>query len=216
VSSTIEVHVHHDPPAAVASREKMGVLLLILADVAFVASLVFTYLYLRFLNTEGQWLPDGVVAAVPTLTWVINAILVIGLVAFLVGVSRLKSGDARAFPVMSGVALVAVIAAAVMQWIQIQSFAFPQTEAGTFQGTYASSMLILAGANLFHLLLTVFITLGMTIRSVVGRFAAGALSQPKLGKYWWIWVVASSIIVGLMTTFLTQTPYPPSIPMPGN
>jgi len=59
-SSTSEFHGgapgHHEPPEKVDARQRLGVWLLIGADVIVVAALLFTYLYLRGLNTDNHWM----------------------------------------------------------------------------------------------------------------------------------------------------------------
>ena len=53
-----QFHVHHDSDAAVGRRERLGVRLLIVADGAFLASMIFSYFYLRNLNNNNAWLPN--------------------------------------------------------------------------------------------------------------------------------------------------------------
>jgi heme/copper-type cytochrome/quinol oxidase subunit 3 len=47
---------HHDSPEKVDGRERLGVWLFIGADVVTVAALLFTYLYLRGVDTSGHWM----------------------------------------------------------------------------------------------------------------------------------------------------------------
>ncbi len=47
---------HHDSPEVKFGRERLGVWLIIVADVIVVAALLFTYLYLRGVNTDGHWM----------------------------------------------------------------------------------------------------------------------------------------------------------------
>jgi len=47
---------HHDSPEKVDGRERLGVWLFIGADVVTVGALLFTYLYLRAVNTTGHWM----------------------------------------------------------------------------------------------------------------------------------------------------------------
>lgn len=206
-----DVHVHRDPPDVVGRRDRMGVLLLIVADIAFVLCLMFSYLYLRFLNVNGLWLPEEVSPAASGMTWIVNAVLIVGAVVFLLGVRSMRAGRQGAFVGAAAVAFILAVVALVLQWTQVANFGFPAAENGYFASAYSSSMVILAGANVFHILLTVVISLGMLTRGSMGKFAAPAAWQPRLGMYWWIWVAVSSVLVGLMTTLYVQTPYPPSM-----
>jgi heme/copper-type cytochrome/quinol oxidase subunit 3 len=47
---------HHDSPEKVDGRERLGVWLFIGADIVTVGALLFTYLYLRGVNTSGHWM----------------------------------------------------------------------------------------------------------------------------------------------------------------
>ena len=60
MSTSTEHVMHHDAPEVVGRRERLGVRLIILADGAFVFSMIFSYFYLRNLNVNNGWLPaDG-------------------------------------------------------------------------------------------------------------------------------------------------------------
>lgn len=47
---------HHDSPEKIDGRERLGVWLFIGADVVTIGALLFTYLYLRAVNTSGHWM----------------------------------------------------------------------------------------------------------------------------------------------------------------
>lgn len=205
-------HVHHDDPDTVGRRERLGVLLLIVADIAFVTCLMFSYLYLRFLNVNGMWMPDEIEPALNAPTWIINAILVAGAVIFLVGVRTQRRGGSSGVLIAAWLGFVLVVIAFIMQIVQLQTFNFPPAENGRFLSAYSSSMVGLAGANLVHMFLTMFITLGIAIRCTQGKYHEPQPWQPRLAMYWWMWVAISSVLVGLMTTFYVGTPYPASMP----
>lgn len=211
--TAVEVHVHRDPPAVAGRRDQMGVLLLILADIAFVLSLMFSYLYLRFLNVNGRWLPEEITPVAPGTTWVVNVLLIVGAVILALGFRSLRPGRAGGFVASAGLALVIALAALVLQWWQLATFGFPSAENGYFSSAYSSVMVTLAGANIFHILLAVIVTLGLFARGLRGMYRDGEPWQPRLGVYWWTWVAISAVLVGLMTTFLVASPSPPSLPI---
>jgi heme/copper-type cytochrome/quinol oxidase subunit 3 len=189
----------------------MGVVLLIVADIAFVLCLMFTYLYLRFLNVNGLWLPDEITPAPSGPTWVVVVVLFIGAVAFAWGVRSLRASRPGPFAVGSWVAVVAAIVALVVQIQQLFGFNFALQENGRYLSAYSSSMVALAGANAFHIMLTAFIAIGIANRARLGRYEDPESWQPRIATYWWTWVVVSAVLVGLMTTFLVTTPFPPSM-----
>ncbi len=47
---------HHEPPEKVDARQRLGVWLFIGADVVTLGALLFTYLYLRGVNTDNHWM----------------------------------------------------------------------------------------------------------------------------------------------------------------
>lgn len=209
--TSTDVHVHRDSPAVSGSRDRMGVVLLIVADIAFVLCLMFTYIYLRFLNANGLWLPDEITPAPSGPTWVVVAVLFVGAVVFAWGSRSLRSSRPGLFGVASWVAVVAAIVALVLQIQQLSGFNFALQDNGRFLSAYSSSMVALAGANAFHIILTVFISIGIANRARLGRYEDPTSWQPRIATYWWAWVVVSAVLVGLMTTFLVSTPFPPSM-----
>ena len=207
-STQAEVHVHRDPPDVQGSRDRLGVILLIVADVAFVACLIFTYLYLRFLNVNDAWLPEEIVPASPGPTWLIVVVLAVGAGVFAWGVAGLRIGRSSTFAIGSTIALAAAALALVLQIWQLQNFNFALKENGRYLSAYSSCMVALAGANVFHILLTLFLSLGMVIRGRRGKYRNPSAWQPRIMRLWWLWVVVSAVIVGLVTTFLVATPGP--------
>ena len=211
MSVTTPVHLHHDSPDAVGRRDRLGVILLIVADIAFVGSLMFSYMYLRFLNTEGAWMPEGMIEAPPLIAWIVITIMVIGLVAFYLGVRGMKAGKPSSLALGAGVALIAALSSLVFEIVKMSQFNFPLSDKGYFAGGYSSTMVTLAGANAFHLVLTIVITLGILNRARLGKYKDPASWQPRIATYWWLWVVVSALLVGLMTTFYVSSPYLPSM-----
>jgi heme/copper-type cytochrome/quinol oxidase subunit 3 len=47
---------HHEAPEVIDGRQRLGVWLFIGGDIIIVAALLFTYLYLRGVNTSGHWM----------------------------------------------------------------------------------------------------------------------------------------------------------------
>jgi heme/copper-type cytochrome/quinol oxidase subunit 3 len=73
-----ETHDHmggqHDSPEKIDGRERLGVWLFIGADVVTVGALLFTYLYLRAVNTQGHFMSMyGYKGSLHTYAWWVNA-----------------------------------------------------------------------------------------------------------------------------------------------
>jgi heme/copper-type cytochrome/quinol oxidase subunit 3 len=65
---------HHDSPEKIDGRERLGVFLFIGADVVTVGALLFTYLYLRAVDTGGHFMSMyGYKGSLHTYSWWINA-----------------------------------------------------------------------------------------------------------------------------------------------
>jgi heme/copper-type cytochrome/quinol oxidase subunit 3 len=60
VLTSTDEHAHHDyhheDPEVVDSRQRLGVWLFIGGDIVILSALLFTYLYLRGVNTDGHWM----------------------------------------------------------------------------------------------------------------------------------------------------------------
>jgi heme/copper-type cytochrome/quinol oxidase subunit 3 len=65
---------HHEPPEKVDARQRVGIWLFIGADVIVVAALLFTYLYLRGVNTAGHWMEmNGLKGSLHSYSYYANA-----------------------------------------------------------------------------------------------------------------------------------------------
>ena len=195
------VLIEHDSPQVVGDRQRLGVILLIAADVAFVLSMVFTYLYLRGLNTEGGWIsPDEPRTASTAAGWVIAAVMIVSWGAYRWGELGARVGQRQRLVTGVLMACALVVADAVLQVLQITSANLRPS-----YGSYASSFLALSGYHVVHLALTLFIGLGIWNRARLGLFAHNDWHVRLVG-YWWAWVAISAVLTAA-TTSLTTIPH---------
>jgi heme/copper-type cytochrome/quinol oxidase subunit 3 len=190
---------HHDDADVVGARWRMGVILIIVADAAFVASLVFTYFYLRGLNTEGGWLPKGSPTAAIWVSWVIAGGLVLSAALYRWGQAGQIAGKRGQLIAGAGVAVAVVLADTVGQIIQLATFPFRVDS-----GSYASTVFVLSGANLFHLLITLFVGFGLWNRARLGRYSTPGSWQVRVVGMWWTWIAAAAIISAFTTSFIAS------------
>lgn len=190
---------HSEDVNTVGRRWRSGVLLIILADASFVAALLFTYFYLRGLNTEGSWIPPKSFTAPIWVGWAIALGLVLSAAAYRWGELGIRRGDQRRLQTGTTVALLLLVADIVGQVVQLSTFPFR-----TYTGSYASTVIALAGANLFHLLLTLFIGVGLWNRTRLGKYHATEHWQVRLGRIWWVWVAAAAVATALTTSFVAS------------
>jgi heme/copper-type cytochrome/quinol oxidase subunit 3 len=191
--------IHREDLDVVGRRWRMGVGFIILADASFVAAMLFSYRYLRGLNTEGRWLAHGSATAPIWGAWLLAAGFVLSAVVFLWGEKGIRGGDRARLVLASGVSVVLLVLVAVGQVVQIAGFPFAMAASA-----YASSMYLLAGANLFHLVLTLFLGLGMWNRARLGRYSATENWQVGIVSLWWAWVALAAVLSALTTSFIAS------------
>jgi len=184
-------HAAHDP----VPGQRLGVMLLILADAAFVLSLVFTYFYLRGLNTEGGWIPAGSHTLNPLNGWVIAGVMVLSALAYRWGELGVPAGDRRRVTAGVVLALLLVVVDLGLQLARLVTLPF-----GAGTGSYASTVIVMAGSHLVHLLITAVLGIAIWNRSRMGLFADNPW-QIRLVGYWWTWVAVSAVLLAIATSF---------------
>lgn len=189
-------HVHHDPPAMVGRRERLGVRLLIVADGAFVFGTLFTYLYLRMGNTSNGWFTEGTELVSTSSIWTVTIPLVIAALSHWYG-----QRNRAIFATTSAFTFVALAAGLVLQYQQIVNTPFFEVEEGTmhFGSAYGSAWLMLAGANFIHYLLGAFVALGLAIR--VRRAHVDAeleVWRLQTAGSWFTWIAFAGVLSALV------------------
>lgn len=194
------VHVtHHEDMSIVGRRWRTGVILLIVADASFVASLLFSYLYLRGLNTEHAWIAKNDPTAASWPSWALATGLLLAAGAVYAAERGIGAADRGRLRRGMELALLLVVACLVGQVAQIQGFPFALTSSA-----YGSTMVLIAAANLFHLVLTLFIGTGVWNRSRLGSYTAAEHWQVQLTRIWFVWVAFASLATALTTSFVTS------------
>lgn len=189
----------HLDPVAEGRMNKLGVILLIVGDAFFVFSLVFTYLYLRALNTNGQWLTQKGVQSVSTgYTWLVVLVVAASWLAYRWGQ---RGGTDKSRIVLGvGVASALVLVDIVMQIVQMVGAGFTPRD-----GAYESAWMALAGYHVVHLLVSLLLGVGIVNRARLGRFDHNAW-QVRLVGYWWTWLVLAAVIIASTTSLTTVAP----------
>ena len=199
-SATVDnPNVHLEDPDLIGRRWRTGVRLLILADASFVAALLFSYFYLRGLNTENAWVLHGQKTASIGVSWLLAGGLVLSAAAFRWAQRGIENDAGSRFVAGALVALVILVADTVGQVLQLISFPF-----GIADSAYASSLYTLAGANLVHLLLTVFLGVAMWNRGRLHIYSASSNWQVRLVGTWWTWVALAALLAAFTTSFIAS------------
>jgi heme/copper-type cytochrome/quinol oxidase subunit 3 len=191
---SVETHAHHEHPDVVGSRNRLGVILLLVADIAFALSMVFVYFYLRGQNVNDMWLPAATAdrPAIEPLSagpgWTVTAIVALGLLAHMYGLKGARSQNQTQLKLGSLVALVVSVVAMVYQYNTIATAPFTFSD-----GAYVSCFYMFAIMNMVHILLTVFISLGNWNRARLGLYVEN-FWHVDIVRIWWIWMVVSSLL----------------------
>ena len=201
VNTHAHTNPHHEHPDVVGSRNRLGVILLIVADVAFALSMVFTYFYLKAQNVNEMWLPaateesPAVIAVSSSGAWKITAIAGIGLLAHFIALNNVRKGNQSGLKTFGLIAFVASLVATVLQIQQFGAVSFT-----FYSGAYASCWYLFAVMNSVHLILTSFIALGNWNRSRLGLYKADHW-HVDIVNVWWVWMVVSSLIGAFSLSF---------------
>lgn len=191
---SVQTQAHYEHPDVVGSRNRLGVILLLVADIAFALSMMFVYFYLRGQNVNDMWLPaatDDRAAIVPlsaTPGWTVTAIAAFGLLAHFYGLKGVRAENQTQLKLGSFVAFLTSIVALSYQFNTIASAPFTFTD-----GAYVSCFYLLTILNLVHLVLTVLISFGNWNRSRLGLYVSDHW-QVDIVRIWWVWMVVSSLL----------------------
>ena len=192
---------HHEDPDTVGSRNRLGLILILVADIAFALSTLFVFFYLKGQNVNDMWLPkatstqDATVALSSLGAWYLTAIAAVGLAMHTYGLKGVREKNQPQLILGAGLALLASLVGVAYQWVQIGRAPFTIT-----MGAYASCYYLIAGMNFLHLLLTAFISLGNYIRSRRGIYAENHW-HVEIVRVWWIWMVISSALGAVALSF---------------
>ena len=196
-----ETHAHHEHPDVVGSRNRLGVILILVADIAFALSILFVYFYLRQQNVNSMWLPKASEEAPAVLpissrgSWILTAIAAFGLLCHYYALKGVRAGNQTQLKLGGLVALVASAVAMVLQFNQIANAPF------TFSsGAYASCYYLIAILNFVHLVLTVFFALGNWNRSRLGLYVRDHW-HVDIVNVWWVWMTVSSLLGAFALSF---------------
>ncbi len=206
---------HHETREQRNLKERIALWLFVGGDAVFLLLELFTWFYLRALNTNGMWrgvactkanpCTDGpgnpITAEIPkagiSFTLVIAALTVVtAFVVWRVEVSSQHKDPRRIISATAGGALVVALAAVVVQCIQ-----FGHTPFTTTDGAYASSFIFFMGTTLFHLGLLSFILLGLWLRARKGKYDGGYWFQVGLIRFFTVWVAVVTCVLAATVIF---------------
>ena len=196
MSADTEFHVHHDSDAAVGRRERLGVRLLIVADGSFLFGMIFSYFYLRNLNNNNGWLPKGVQHYSISSAWQVAIPFIIAAISH-----RLGQENKQTRNLTSIVTLLALLVGGYLQWKQMAHMPFLLKDDGgvvSFNGSYASNWVLMAGTGIFHYFLAGFIALGILIRNRTTDLPQELdLWRQRVAQSWFTWCAVAAVLTAI-------------------
>jgi heme/copper-type cytochrome/quinol oxidase subunit 3 len=203
---------HHETPAQRDLKERMALWILIGSDALFFVLEIFTWFYLRALNTNGMWrgatcstanpctdglgnnLTHQVAKATPTYSVVVAVLAVAAALLVWAAERSARRGSGRGpTGAAAGLALLALLAALV-----VQSYQFGQLPFTTIDGAYASTFEFFMGSTLAHLGLLTFLVFGLWNRSRLGRYEDGRWYQVRLVRIFAVWIAVSVCVLTIV------------------
>ncbi len=201
-----------EEPEDFGERWRTGAVLLIVADASFVAALSFAFLYLRGTDTQASFHPGGTGVASLWWPWVVTGVMAVSYGFYRFGLEVHEPGR-RHFLHGGVIALVGMTVALCLTIVQMYRFPFHVSD-----NAYSSAVWVLAAGNVFHLLITVFLGLGIVIR-VQRRVTHGARDwHVRIVGIWFAWVCVAALVGAITVTVGNGTvdcPLPPDQPDPG-
>ena len=201
----------HVNPERRDHRERLALYLFIGGDLVFLLLELFTWFYLRALNTNDEWrcanavkaaCTDGlgnpitheVAKANPTPTIIIS-LLVVGAALLLWGnESAARRGDGRSKrTIWVSVGVVCLLMAIATQCIQFGFLPF-----STIDGTYASAFEFFMGSTLLHIVLLAFVAVGLWNRTRIGKYDGPNWYHTRIVRMFAVWIAVSTCVLALV------------------
>ena len=173
-------------------KERLMMWLFISGDALFLILELFAWFYLRALNVNGLWNGAQCSKANPCTDGL--AILCAAFVWLAESAAKRQAGK-RAVAGAAGVALLFLLGAIAWQIYQFQVLPFT-----TIDGAYASTFEFFIGSTLAHLVLLLFIVLGLWVRASKGRYEGGTWYRVRLIRFFAVWIAVSTLILALVST----------------
>jgi heme/copper-type cytochrome/quinol oxidase subunit 3 len=175
---------------------RRGMLFYVLTDVLFVIFMLASYVWLRALHADG-WFPQGTKVPDETTVYILTGLCVVSAIFFAIGFLAIRAGSHNGLLICMAVATVLIIAGLSGQIRFMGHLPFTVSD-----GSFASIYILLAGYHVYHLLLGVFLGVGVTIRALRGRYRRDQTSGLSAIGYYWYWMALFPVLVTLMVQFL--------------
>jgi cytochrome c oxidase subunit 3 len=186
----------HDDGVDHDLKLRRGMLFYVLTDVLFVIFLLATYVWLRAYRAPG-WFPQGTKMPDEQTVYILTGLCVLSAIFFFIGFMGLRAGSKSTLMICMAVATVLAIAALSGQIRFMGHLPFT-----TGDGSFASDYILLSGYHVYHLLLGIFLGIGVTIRAIRGRYSSDKTAGLSAISYYWYWMALTPVIITVMMIVL--------------
>lgn len=178
-------------------KVRLGMLFYVIVDSMFALFLVSAYIFLRASNVNNLWFPDGTKNISLTQPTIQTGLLVASGLAFILAhwAVRRNQGSLVKLGVTVGAILWIVTLVGNIQYMGH----LPFTQSG---GGFASMYVFFTGYHIFHLLLGLMMVIGLTVRSLQGRYTQEKHLGITVIGYYWYWTVLFGIVGYLLPIIL--------------
>jgi cytochrome c oxidase subunit III len=175
---------------------RRGMLFYVMTDVLFVIFLLASYIWLRSYHADG-WFPDGTKLPNQQTVYILTGLCVLSAVFFFIGFIGIRNGSATTLTICMAVATVLAIAALSGQIRFMGHLPFTTTD-----GSFASTYILISGYHIYHMLLAVFLGIGVTHRALRGRYRSDRTAGLSAIGYYWYWMALTPVLVTVMILVL--------------
>ncbi|HEY7782359.1 MAG TPA: hypothetical protein VIC85_19360 [Ktedonobacterales bacterium] len=180
-----------------AHKLRFGMGFYIVTDAIFVLFLLVAYVWLRGYNVDNAFFPSGTKLPDANMSYILTGLVVVSAFAYYaayVGARRGSQGQLRGGLL---VATVLVLVALIGQ-IRFQGSLPFVTNAGS----YASIYIMLSSYHIYHMLIGLFLGLGVSHRALRGRYTTSNLVGLQIIGYFWFWMALMPVLVAVMMFLL--------------
>lgn len=193
MSAPAVAHGHVGDSVDHDAKLRFGMMFYVITDVIFVVFLFTSYVWLRAYNTSGGWFPAGTQVPDSNISDALTGVIVLSALLYFGGHEAIKRGKQGLFRLSMVLATLLVIVSLVGQIWFMGHLPFV-----TNDGSFASTFIMLSGYHVYHLLITLFLGLGITHRALRGRYSASNNLGVGIIGYFWYWTALMPVLLMLM------------------